>query len=115
MNKSLYVAGPTRNHENFNFDAFDEAKAEAYEMGFYPISPADMDRLFEGWAKYPPEGWEPAPGDAKRMMRRDLAAIDDCYGVYMLRGWGKSTGAKVEKAYAEFLGKKVLFQEEVKG
>lgn len=110
--KKCYIAGPMRNYPGFNFDAFDAAKEEVRALGYHPISPADMDRLYEGWGKYPPEGWQATREDFVRMMSRDLKAIDDCDAIYLLRGWETSRGAKVELAYAEFLGLEVIIEPE---
>ena len=109
---AVYIAGPMRGYENYNFDAFDNAKEEILDMeGYYtPVSPADMDRLYEGWERYPPKGWEPSAEDSRKFIQRDLLAIDGCDAIYLLRGWENSAGAKVEKAYAEFLNKRIIFQ-----
>ncbi len=41
---------------------------------------------------------------------RDLAALKTCDGIYMLRGWELSRGARAEKALAEWMGLQVAFQ-----
>ena len=112
--KTIYIAGPMRGYENYNFDAFDDAKEEVWGMegDCAPVSPADLDRLYEGWAKYPPENWNPSDEDRHRMIDRDLAAVSGCDAIYLLRGWGDSAGAKVEYWYAKFLGKRILFQDQ---
>ena len=107
---ACYIAGPMRGYENYNFDAFDDAKLDVEELGYHAVSPADMDRLYEGWCTYPPKGWSPSDVDKQRMIDRDLAAIAGCDAIYLLRGWEHSSGAAVEKTYAEFLGKRVIFQ-----
>jgi nucleoside 2-deoxyribosyltransferase len=112
--KKAYIAGPMRGHDHFNFDAFDEAKVEVQKLGFHPISPADMDRLYEGWGKYPPEDFVPDVEDRERFMARDMAAIASADAVYMLIGWQTSSGAKAEIAYANFLEKEVIYQEQVR-
>jgi hypothetical protein len=40
---SLYVAGPMRGYERFNFDAFEEATTYLRSVGFTIVSPAEMD------------------------------------------------------------------------
>lgn len=108
----IYIAGPMRGYENCNFDAFDSARDAITEAGDIAISPADMDRLYEGWGKYAPEGLEFTLEDCKRFMRRDLAVIEECDAIYMLIGWEQSKGATLEKAYADYLGLKVILQKE---
>ena len=58
----IYIAGPmtptkTNQAENFNFDAFDQVRDYLKAAGHHPISPADIDRLYEGWKVYPPAGF----------------------------------------------------------
>jgi len=111
--KVVYVAGPMRGHPNFNYDAFDKARDYLRLQGYIPISPTDIDRLHEGWGKYPPADWQFNLQDAKRMIQRDLLTIlHDCDAIYMLLGWEKSKGARVEHALAEFLGLDIMYQTE---
>ena len=97
--KKLYVAGPMRGIDLFNFPAFDLAKAEMTRAGWHVISPADMDRMFEAWpTKYPPEDFNPSEGDFKRFIRRDLNLLLEFEpefgdGIYMLVG-GRSRKAR---------------------
>ena len=39
-----------------------------------------------------------------------LAMIDQADGLYLLRGYGESEGAKIERRYAEYQGKWVEFE-----
>jgi hypothetical protein len=110
-----YIAGPMRGYKNFNFDAFDDAAIDMTEEGHVAINPAAMDRLYEGWANYPPLDLKVDQRLKERCMRRDLEAIFDLRPengdfVYMLKGWEQSSGALVEKALAEFLGLGVIYQ-----
>ena len=42
----------------------------------------------------------------------DLNVISHCDAIYMLSNWGESKGAAGEKAFAEALGKEVLYEKE---
>jgi hypothetical protein len=105
-----------RGYKNFNFDAFDMARIKVKHMGYHPVSPTDIDRLFEGWDHYPPEDFEPTVDDFKRFIRRDLNFLlelsPETDGIYMLQGWEKSKGAVLELALAEFIGLKVIYEED---
>jgi hypothetical protein len=46
----------------------------------------------------------------KEMILWDLKAVADCDAIFLLDGWQKSSGVKVELALAEFLNKEVLTQ-----
>ena len=112
MNMIIYIAGAMTGKENFNFDAFDQVRDYLKANGHHPISPADIDRLYEGIDKYFPKNFSPTVEDCARYMRRDLNAIEGADAVYMMEGWEFSKGARVELAFAEFLGKKVMFEVE---
>jgi hypothetical protein len=100
----------------YNFPAFDAAKHDLEAAGWHVISPADIDRLFEGWPLYPPEGIE-FHGDAySRFIRRDIECLlsmtPEVDAIYLLNGWEASKGANVELAVAKFRGLRTYFQEE---
>jgi len=109
--KKIYVAGPMRGYEHFNFPAFDSATDRLRGLGYLVISPAEMDRSYEGWWPFPPEDVVFERHDYIRFMTRDLAALSVCDAIYLLPGWEKSKGARVEKAYAEFLNLEIIYQE----
>ena len=56
------------------FDAFDIAAHLIKRLGHAPVSPAAMDRLYEGWEKYPPESAVFDRHDMLRFISRDLEA-----------------------------------------
>ena len=119
-NKSIYIAGPMRGIEYYNFPAFDKARNELTKQGHLVISPADIDRNSDGLAlgEYYPEpegGWGETTGDFKDIVRRDTAAIiENCFALYMLPGWEDSKGACAEHAIACWLGLEIIFDPDCK-
>jgi len=114
-NPKVYVSGKMRGVKNWNFPAFDLATIELKRAGYHVISPTQMDRLYEGWATFPPENFDPSLGDFKRFIRRDLNLLlefspENGDAIYMLTGWMDSKGACLEKALAQFLGLTVLYE-----
>ncbi len=109
----IYIAGPMRGIEFYNYPEFDKAKGYWLDQGWIVISPADLDRE-SGY--YPEAGmdWNKAfDGDKnglKAAIGRDVKAILDADAIYMLDGWQNSQGAKCEKSLAEWAGKKVFYQ-----
>lgn len=101
----LYIAGPMRGYELFNFPAFDEAAAELREMGHEVWSPAEIDRELG----FDPEGTLEEQGfDLQAAMRRDLAIITNTIdGIVLLPGWERSSGARTERFVAETVGRSV--------
>ena len=99
----VYIGGPMRGIECFNFPAFDRARDRITSLGHIVISPADLDRQ-SGFS-----GIEPDVPDARECMLRDLHAIaDSADAVALLPGWERSRGAAVEVAFAAYLGLPIL-------
>lgn len=94
----VYIAGPMTGIENFNFPEFEAAEDRLRRLGHYPISPhwnGDEDGD-AGWANY---------------MRRDIPWLLSCDAIYLLRGWDKSKGARLEARIALELGMDVMLQQ----
>lgn len=100
-----YIAGPMRGYEQWNFPAFDAARDARLEKGIQVISPADLDRA-RGITE---ETTDFSPGDFEVAMRIDTYAVLSCTGIFMLKGWSESTGAKYELMLAQQLGLVVTF------
>lgn len=103
----LYVAGPMRGYDQFNFPAFDKAAKMLRENGFEIVSPAEMDRDL---------GFDPINGgmDAfeslggiEAALHRDFGVILECDGLAMLPGWELSSGARAEVFIAQTTGRAV--------
>lgn len=100
----LYVAGPMRGYDQFNFPAFDRASAVLRAAGHEVVSPAEMDR-----EKGLDETANTTEGfDVQDALRRDFAVILECDGIVMLPGWEASTGANAERFVAETTGRQVF-------
>ena len=109
--KTIYVAGPMRGYEHFNFEAFDAAATLLRAQGWTVINPAELDRLHYGFQCWPPEGWVVTKEMMGQMILRDLHAITDCCdAIYHLKGWEESTGSGVEHALGDFLGLELFYE-----
>lgn len=112
----IYIAGPMRGYQHFNFPAFDKAKEHLEARGFHVINPADIDRQIFGWPKYPDESHcEISPALSDAIIRRDLAILFELEpykdGLYLLRGWRASSGANVEQAVSVYRHLRLMYQE----
>ena len=103
-----YIAGPMRNHPEFNFPAFFAKEAELKATGCVVFNPAqrDVDKGFD------PTG---LLGDMQELanldfsLREALAADTnwicmEATHIHMLPGWSKSSGATAERALGLALG-----------
>ena len=107
----IYLAGPMRGYENFNFPAFDFAAAKLRQDGHEVFSPAERDRLIHG-----PKLENNKTGDEVEAEKtvgfslRDALAVDTDWiarnadAIALLPGWEKSSGAQAELALAKALG-----------
>lgn len=91
----IYVAGPMTGYPDLNFPAFHAAAAELRAQGHHVENPAEIN----------------ADPNAKWLdcMRMDIARLVTCDAVYLLPGWEKSRGAKVEHGLAVGLGFQVSY------
>ena len=96
----VYLAGPMRGIDQFNFPAFHEAAAELRTLGHEVISPAEHDLEL---------GFDPVLNsldgfDMEAAMRWDVAQVLTADIVYLLPGWESSEGVSVELAVARAIG-----------
>jgi hypothetical protein len=97
----IYIAGPMRGHDDENSPAFYEAESHLNRKNIYSvINPARMDD----------EYGENYGINYKDALKRDIDEIFKADSMYMLRGWEKSEGAKVEHALAIYLKLYILYQ-----
>ena len=90
-----YLSGPMSNMPAFNYPAFNAKAAELRAQGFEVVNPAEFGEQ-EGmeWHEY---------------LRKDIRALMDCTAIYMLPGWSKSKGARLEHHIACELGFAVVY------
>lgn len=110
-----YIAGPMRGVKYYNYPAFDAKQRELHQQGFTVMNPAEMDRL-EGFDPYTlPEDhdWNTLPEGLPLddIINRDIEAVRSCTHLALLSGWENSTGAKAEKAMAEWCGLTIMYPE----
>ena len=112
---TIYIAGPMRGIENFNFPAFDRQAKVLEEQGWKVINPAEMDRQ-DGLPCSGPMEYDPAISYEDRefmrdALKRDLVVIcDKCTAMYMMSDFEKSRGAKAEWHLAKALGLEIYYE-----
>jgi len=102
----IYIAGPMRGVEKFNFPLFFKVEGWLREHDWEPVSPAQMDVMIDGLDPLDPHPNEDLGIDY--YMQRDLPAVRSCDAVAMLPGWEGSTGANRELAEARKHGKEIF-------
>lgn len=91
----VYLAGPMTGIKDFNRPAFDDAAKKLRLLGYDIINPART------WLPEGADSWQ----DYMRVTTRQLT---QCDAVALLPGWEKSTGAQIERRWAEAVGLVVL-------
>jgi hypothetical protein len=100
----IYIAGKISGlvYEDA-YCAFVEAEQVLKRLGHEPVNPMkenglDGDGNEYAWAEY---------------MKRDIPHLLACDGIYLLKNWRDSKGAKIESQLARDLEMKVLFEDHV--
>lgn len=96
----VYLAGPMRGYDQFNFPAFHEATKVLRKAGFDVLSPAEHDE---------DNGFDPSLNslegfNMEEAFRWDVECVLSCECVVVLPGWEKSSGASLEVAIARAIG-----------
>jgi hypothetical protein len=109
----LYISGPIGGYADGNLPAFAAAATRLQQKGHEPVNPHDISGDHDGPC---------ARGKASSMVDhehrygcyliQDLAGLAQCDGLFALRGWQNSPGAKAEVAFAEALKLEILYEEE---
>lgn len=93
----IFISGPMTGYENFNHEAFNRAEDYLRDIGYQRIfNPACID----------------ANHSYRELLNICLNQLGTCDTIYMLKGWQKSHGAKVEHAYAIATGMTILYEGE---
>lgn len=93
----IYIAGPMTSLPSLNFPAFHDAARALRGEGHDVVNPAEINAD-------PSAGW-------LACMRADIRELVTCDAIYLLQGWEKSRGARLEARIAEGLGFQVIFAE----
>lgn len=99
----VYLAGPMTGRKQFNIPTFDLAAADLRRRGFEVVSPAELDDPeTRAIALQSPDG-APGSGSANGetwgdFLSRDVKLLADggIEAIYVLPGWEKSRGARLE-------------------
>jgi hypothetical protein len=103
---NLYIAGPMRGHDDFNRKEFYRAEAHLGSQNIYKIiNPCKEDKSLNLT-----DDQLSSNDGLKIVMSRDLTDITTCDIIYMLTGWEKSEGAKIEHSLATMLNMTIMYQ-----
>lgn len=92
---TIYISGPITNNPHYMQD-FERVEKALLTNGDNPVNPAKVE-LNENatWADY---------------MREDIRALTCCNAIFMLKGWWRSKGARLERYIAKKLGLSIIYE-----
>lgn len=95
--KKIYISGQvTELPESRAREIFKNAELYLKIKCYEPVNPMELNHAGStSWSDY---------------MRMDIAALCQCASIYMLNGWDRSRGARLEFQIATELGLNVIFQ-----
>jgi hypothetical protein len=93
--KIVYLSGPMRGREGYNYETFNNSAAFLRNHGFVVLNPAEN---FGGVANYPRHIY----------MKHDFFHVLQAHEVVVLPGWQESEGARAEVLVAQECGKPVI-------
>lgn len=93
----IYIAGPMNGYPEMNFPAFHKAANNLRSAGFTVINPAELNPDINA--------------DWSDCMDVDIDAVFECKAVYMLNGWEKSKGARIEHRIAKNRGMEIIYED----
>ena len=98
MQRKIYISGPITGHNPDKVaERFATAKKTFDGTDYTPVSPL--------------ENGLPESATYDEHMIRDLEMLAECEAIYMLNGWGRSKGCKIEFASAVSQNKTIIFEQ----
>ena len=92
---TLYISGKITGDKNYK-RKFKRAKSRLLKRGYDVVSPTDIGEY--SFLTY------------EQFLHIDFALIDVCDGIYMLKDWQDSNGARLEHNYAKSKDKEILYE-----
>lgn len=89
----VYISGKIEGNLHYEIQ-FNKAEELLEDQGIIALNPATL-----------PQGM-----DIEKYMPICIAMLDQADAIYMLQGWADSPGARLEKAYAEYQRKRVIYE-----
>lgn len=90
----IYISGKVSGTTDF-YKRFEEAESYLSKLGYVPINPVKNAPSYQTWEYY---------------MRNDIIKLMCCDSIYMLKGWRRSRGARLEHHIAKKLGFKIIYE-----
>lgn len=107
MKETIYLAGPMRGYEKYNFPLFLKVADYLRKSGYEVVCPAEHDLSLGFDVDKPMDQQHPDFPDITELFVWDLQQVMASDGIALLPGWKESTGAATEAACAWCTGRKL--------
>ena len=112
---TIYIAGPMRGYEEYNYPAFDDRSTMLENAGWNIINPAKLDRdagkpMSDPMSFSPDTNYEDHEFMRSALKRDMIAICDECTAIYMMRNWETRRGAKAEWHLANAMGLDIFYE-----
>lgn len=98
MKSRVYISGPITGHADY-MERFMRCEGILSDLGYEVINPAKVGKMLPGSFEH------------EEYMAVDLAMLGLCEIIFMMKGYEKSKGAKIELEYAINHHKTIFFEE----
>ena len=92
----IYISGPISSDEWY-VRHFEKAESYLKDMGYETVNPVTK------------VGDDPGM-TYKECIDKDMRLLAECEGIFMLKGWQRSNGARLEHTYAKTTGMWIRYQ-----
>jgi Domain of unknown function (DUF4406) len=109
---TIYVCGPMSGYPNHNEERFRFVAQQLERQDFVPVVPHDVKPIeHEGPCPASHVAETTGKHDVACFLRADvIAMLERCDGIYVLRGWETSVGARLEVSVAAHCGLSIEFE-----
>lgn len=97
----IYISGRITGNKNWKKEFNQAEKYLSARYSYKVVNPVGIAKFVEHLYSYP---------SYNDYMRNDIQHLMLCDKIYMLRGWQKSKGARLERKIAKAFGMKIIYQ-----
>lgn len=94
-NGTIYISGPVSDNARYR-EQFGAAERLLRMKGWKVVNPVKHEKEGEEWEYY---------------LKKDIKKLLKCDTIYMMKGWSKSKGARLERIIADNLGMRIIYEE----
>lgn len=95
-NGTIYISGQVSGNPKYR-EQFAAKERMLKFLNWKVVNPVKHEKDGKEWSYY---------------LKKDIRKLLKCDTIYMMKGWSKSKGARLERIVADSLGMKVIYEEE---